>query len=121
MSPLVRTDAQARQAKREGSWGSLNWLANEELTGSQKLTVGHVVIRKGMNNPRHSHPNCEEILYLLSGKLEHEVAGQWVTLQPGDTLVILPGAPHHARSVGDVDAQMIVAYDTGKRAFQLEK
>ena len=96
------------------------WLANKELTGSEGLTVGRVMIKRGQQNPRHSHGNCQEILYLLAGRLEHSVGDEWVTLQPGDTIVVDAAVPHNARSVGDVDADMIVVYDSGVRHFQKE-
>lgn len=43
-----------------------------------------------------------------------------VTLEPGDTLVVEAGVPHNARSVGDLDAEMIVVYDVYKREFRKE-
>ncbi len=109
----------AAQAVHE-PWGSLTWLASGGLTGSANLTLGRVVIRRGECNPRHSHSNCQEVLYLLAGRLEHEAGGEWVTLEAGDTLVVDAGVPHHARSVGECDAEMIVAYDAGERRFQRE-
>jgi hypothetical protein len=60
------------------------------------------------------------VLYLLAGRLEHTLSDQTFTLEPGDTLAIPPGVFHNARSVGDVDADMIVAYSTGVRDFVLE-
>ena len=120
MAYVLRRAAEAGQEKNTPDWGSLTWLASKELTGSEKLTVGRVVIRKGEHNPRHAHDNCQEILYLLAGRLKHEVGGEWVTLEPGDTLVVDAGVPHHAKSVGDVDADMIVVYDAGERHFHKE-
>ena len=61
------------------------------------------------------------MLYLLAGRLEHSLGEQIVVLEPGDTLVIPPGVFHNARSVGDIDADMMVAYSTGVRDFVLEQ
>ena len=105
----------------DDGWGTLTWLANETLTGNKGVTLGRVVIRKGQNNPRHSHPTCEEVLYLLKGKLEHSIGDQVVTMQAGDTISVPAGVFHNAVSVGDEDADMIVTYSSGKRDFLLEK
>ena len=106
--------------RAETSWGSLRWLASREIGNVQDLTLGRVVIRRGQQNPRHCHRTCEEVLYLLSGRLEHTVGDETVALGPGDTLAIPAGVFHNARSVGDEDADMIVAYSSGERDFVLE-
>ena len=84
------------------------------------LTLGRVTIKAGRSNPPHSHGNCEEALYLLAGRLEHFVGAESVVLEPGDTIVIAPGAAHWAHSIGEEDADMIVAYSAGERGFRKE-
>jgi quercetin dioxygenase-like cupin family protein len=116
-SIVVRRAADAMAQSDRTAWGSLTWLASSALAGCPNLTVGRVVIKRGEDNPRHAHANCQEILHLLAGELDHEVGGQWVRLSPGDTLVVDAGVPHHARSVGECDADMIVVYDAGQRQF----
>jgi quercetin dioxygenase-like cupin family protein len=112
--------ADAHAARRVEDWGSLTWLASRAIGNTRELTVGRVTITRGESNPRHTHPGSEEILYLLSGRLEHTLGDETYSLEPGDTLAIPPGVFHNARSVGDVDADMIVAYSTGVRDFVLE-
>lgn len=101
-------------------WGDLTWLASALLGNAKGLTLGRVVIKKGESNPRHCHRNCEEVLYLLSGRLKHTVGDAAVRLDPGDTLTIPAGVFHNATSIGDVDADMIVAYSSAERDFELE-
>lgn len=116
-----RSAADAAAQTIDDGWGTLSWLANEKLTGSQGLTVGRVVIRAGQSNPRHRHPGCEEVLYLLKGRLKHSIGDDVVTLSAGDTISIPAGVFHNAVSVGDEDADMIVAYSTGRRDFEFEE
>ena len=104
----------------EARWGSLRWLASREVGNVRDLTLGRVVIQRGQANPRHCHRTCEEALYLLAGRLEHTVGDETILLEPGDTLAIPPGVFHNARSIGEVDADMMVAYSTGERDFVLE-
>ncbi|MGE5558927.1 MAG: cupin domain-containing protein [Bacillota bacterium] len=66
------------------SWGSLQWLAGKGIGDSEDTAAGRVIIKKGACNPRHAHPNCDEILYLLQGRLEHTVGDEKVTVAPGD-------------------------------------
>lgn len=101
-------------------WGTLTWLANAKLTGSE-LTLGRVVIKAGQSNPRHCHDGCEEVLYLLRGQLHHTFGDESVEMKAGDTLTIPQGVMHNATNTGEVDADMIVAYSSGTRDFRLEK
>jgi quercetin dioxygenase-like cupin family protein len=63
---------------------------------------------------------CEEVLYLLKGRLKHTTGERKVILNVGDTLVVAAGIPYSAASIGDEDADMIVAYSSGVRDFVLE-
>jgi quercetin dioxygenase-like cupin family protein len=114
---IFAADAEERRIHEE--WGSLRWLAGREQTDTD-LTLGRVAIKSGCGNPRHSHPNCDEVLYLLHGSLDHWVDGEKVTVREGDTLVVPAGAAHNAINVGEDDADMIVAYTSGDRQFQAE-
>lgn len=102
-------------------WGTLTWLANSELTGSNGVTLGRTILRPGKSNPRHRHATCEEVLYVLRGRVRHSVGEETFVLEPGDTLAIPAGVFHHATNIGDEDADVIVAYSTGERDFELEQ
>ena len=107
--------------KQEFPWGSITWLVSGEIGNSQTMTFGRVVIRKGQANAEHGHPNCDEILHLLEGELEHTAGPDTVfNLKPGDTITLPAGTPHSARSVGDCDAVMVVAYSSAYREVQNE-
>jgi quercetin dioxygenase-like cupin family protein len=107
----------AERAAEHKPWGSLCWLASKARGNAEGLTLGRVVIKKGESNPKHSHPGCEEALYVLAGQLEHDLGTETYPMGPGDTIVIPPGVEHQARSVGDVDADMIVVYSSAERDF----
>ena len=76
------------------SWGSLNWLVSQELTHTPNPTLGRVVIKTGMPNPKHSHPNSVEVLYMLRGTLRHVIGDDTVRMQAGDTTVVPAGVLH---------------------------
>lgn len=120
MEKLFRSVNEAQAASVQEEWGRLVWLADQQRGNADGLTLGRVTIRKGHRNPRHSHPNCEEVLYLLKGRLRHWVGTESFDMEPGDTVSIPATVPHYAESNGDEDAEMIVAYSEGVREFRLE-
>ncbi len=120
MENSVYTGQQSATRRVEETWGSLTWLASRDLGNAADLTLGRVVIRRGCANPSHCHPNCEEVLYLLHGRLEHYLGPQKILLAAGDTLHIPASVLHHAANIGDDDADMIVAYSAGTRQIALE-
>jgi quercetin dioxygenase-like cupin family protein len=117
MTYTVRTAAESESTHIQEPWGSLRWLASAAIGNAESVTVGHVIIRTGQGNPRHSHTTCEEVLHLLRGRLRHSMGEQTVTLEAGDTLTVAAGLAHAAVNVGDEDAEMIVAYSSGVRDF----
>jgi mannose-6-phosphate isomerase-like protein (cupin superfamily) len=114
------TATEAEAARREENWGSLTWLANQQIGNADGLTLGFVIIKEGEANPRHAHLTCEEALYLLRGRLEHTIGDQKVILEARDTLTVPAGVFHNAVNIGTEDAEMIVAYSSATRDFVLE-
>ena len=101
-------------------WGRIVWLASGGLGNSETMTFGRVTIKAGQANPRHRHPNCDEILHLLSGRLEHSLGDERFPMEPGDTVSIPTGIFHNARSIGDEDAVMIIAFSSADRETEGE-
>lgn len=102
------------------AWGSITWIASGALGNSNEMTFGKVVINSGCSNPKHWHPNSEEVLHLLAGELEHYVGDQAYRLHPGDTIIIPRGVRHYATARGDEDAVMLVAYPTPQREMRVD-
>lgn len=59
--------------------------------------------------PRHMHPG-EEIIYVLEGSLEYEVAGKTVALKAGDVLFVPAETVHAARNIGTGNAAELATY-----------
>ena len=116
LPPLALQDGQ----RLEFSWGSITWLASRDLGNSQTMTFGRVLIRAGDANPRHRHPNCDEILHLTAGRLEHSLGEQSFIMEAGDTISIPTGVLHNARALGEADAEMIICFSSPERATEGE-
>jgi quercetin dioxygenase-like cupin family protein len=120
MTYTIRTAAESASTTVKEAWGSLRWLASTAIGNAEGVTVGHVIIKPGQANPRHSHTTCEEVLYLLRGRLRHTMGDESAILEAGDTLTVAAGVAHHAVNVGEENAEMIVAYSSGVRDFVAE-
>jgi len=118
MSWVFRSRAEAEERRILEDWGSLTWLSGGALTGSD-ITVGRVIIKAGRSNPRHIHANCTEVLTVLDGVLEHTVGDATVVTETGDTIIVPAGVAHVAHNIGEGDADMIVAYPSGVRGFEV--
>ena len=104
------------------SWGELNWKLTDQAMPGTEMTFGTCYIRPGERNGLHSHPNCEEFLYVLSGACEHKLGDEMVTLNAGDTIRIPRDVPHWARALGDEPLFALIMVSSGKRqAVDLEQ
>lgn len=70
------------------------WLVQKGLTGEGDLAMVRVTMESGQSHETHSHPNMEEILYVLNGRCMQSVAGEERELGAGDTVHIPMGVPH---------------------------
>ena len=107
----------APQAKPDVAAGgyTIKWLFSGETAPGAEQTLGYVVIQPGQKNPLHAHPNCEELLYLISGELDHSLNGATYRLRPGDAIRVPAGARHDARCAGPEPATMVVCYSVPDR------
>ncbi|QTE39877.1 cupin domain-containing protein [Mucilaginibacter gossypii] len=82
---------------------------NLSVPGREMVQV-RVDVEKGMSFPQHTHFG-EEIIYVLDGLLEYQVAGQQpVTLKAGDVLFIPYGTVHSVKNVGTTKASELATY-----------
>lgn len=100
-------------------WGAIQWLCASSIFPGAALTFGHVQIAPHAKNPRHYHPNSDEVLYLLEGALDHRVGDQVYHLEPGTLIYIPAGVEHDAFNPTGQVARMVVAYSTGDRQMVL--
>jgi quercetin dioxygenase-like cupin family protein len=100
----------------ESAWGSLTMFVSGAQWNAEFLSVGRCVIKPGCANPRHYHPNCEEVIHLLQGHVLHEIGdGSAVELFAGDTISVPTGVPHSARNLDDTDAILHVSFSSAER------
>lgn len=96
--------------------GEIHWLVSGKATGAQELTLGQTVIDVGRSNPRHRHPNCEEALYVLAGRIEHVIEGTPnVTMSAGDAICVPRDVWHQAINIGTEPVRLLVSFSSADR------
>lgn len=98
------------------AWGTIRWLINSEIDPKARITLGIVQIRAGQSNPMHTHPNCDELIHVLSGSCEHRLGKRTVLLKAGDTLRVPAGVRHMAKTRNE-PLRAVIVYDSGQRQF----
>ena len=59
--------------KEDVGWGTLMWLSSPILTQAKNILVVEVEINPEGGHSFHTHPNQEEMIYVLDGQVE-----QWL-------------------------------------------
>jgi quercetin dioxygenase-like cupin family protein len=96
-------------------WGAIRWLHSGSINEGAEQTFGLVYINPGQANPRHYHPNCEEVLYVLSGTCAHTYGEDEYELGPGDSILVPQGVIHHAINKGWEPIRAIISFSSGDR------
>jgi quercetin dioxygenase-like cupin family protein len=96
-------------------WGTIQWLCSGERLPDARMTFGYVEIAAGAKNPRHYHPNSDEVLYVIEGELDHSLGDVVYHLTPGMAIHIPQGVVHDARNTAAGVARVVIAYSTGDR------
>jgi mannose-6-phosphate isomerase-like protein (cupin superfamily) len=96
-------------------WGWIRWLMNRKIDPDASQTLGIVQINPGQRNPLHMHPNCEELLYVISGSAENIIGNSKVTIGPGDLVRIPKGVPHQAITIGNKPFRAVISYSSNDR------
>jgi quercetin dioxygenase-like cupin family protein len=111
---LFVVDAQGGEVIRF-PWGAIRWLCSRRICPEAQQTLGEVYIEPGARNALHSHPNCEELLYVASGECDHSLDGRTVHLTAGSMIRVPAGARHHAENTGWEPVRMLICFSSPDR------
>jgi quercetin dioxygenase-like cupin family protein len=107
----------------EDGWVNLDvkWLVDEKSFGSKYACFGRTVFAPGgkAQHQMHIHPNAEEMLYVLRGRLEYIIGGDTITVGPEEICYTPPNTPHMCRNVSTTELCEVVFVYAG--APSLEK
>lgn len=101
--------------KLDFSWGWIRWMMNSKINLDAQQTFGIVQLNPGKKNPLHSHPNCEELLYVVSGSCKKTIGEKTHLLKAGDLVRIPMGVSHRAVTVGEEPMLAVIVYSSPNR------
>ena len=119
---LIGGAAQAAAPSRPAGTARTDLQRHDLSVAGREAVQLRVDFAPGSSFPKHKHPG-EEIIYVLEGTLEYEVAGKAVTLKAGDVLFVPYGVVHSARNIGSTPAAELATYvvEKGKPLTEIVK
>ena len=107
------------QVPREESfdWGRMTWLLDADVCAGADISLARMTLEAGRAAPPHRHPNCQEALHLLAGRVELRVGDQCRVLEAGESALVSAGQPHSLRNPDRVPAVLMIAYGSGTRRY----
>jgi quercetin dioxygenase-like cupin family protein len=97
------------------SWGRLEWYVSAAIGNSTTMTVGKCILDPEKQNGRHYHPNCDEILAVLKGRIVNTWNDEERVMEEGDVISIPSGVWHSARNLGDEPAELAICFSNADR------
>lgn len=88
-------------------WGSLIWHSNAKVTNARQLVVIEVNLEPGKGHNFHKHPDQEEMIYVIEGKIEQWVDQDKSILSPGESAFIPAGMVHASFNIGPTNAKLL--------------
>ena len=103
------------EAIREDYKGRTNyWLSRPDLTDARQLQLCQATLPPGEGHAFHTHPELEEVIYVLAGEVEQWVETEKRLLRPGDIAHIPPGVVHATFNSSDNDAVILAILSPGR-------
>ena len=99
-------------------FGSVQWAVRAGDPDGAEQTAGLAVFDAGKGNVEHVHPNCEEIVYVLAGEVEHTLGEQSARLRAGDLIVVPRGVAHRLVNHGAAPARAYIVFSSPDRQFE---
>lgn len=91
-------------------WGVLKFLNAPDVTGSERFSAGVVKLEPGKGHERHTHPDSDEILYVLRGEGEQEVGDESRRIEAGDLVFVPEGVEHGTVNAGWEPLLLLAVY-----------
>ncbi len=102
-------------------WGAIGWRARPANTDCKTFVVMDVTLEPGFGHDFHKHPEQDEMITVLSGKIEQWIKQEKTILEAGDSVYLDKDVVHASFNVGDETVRMMVvlAPAVGEEGYQL--
>jgi quercetin dioxygenase-like cupin family protein len=84
----------AEKVMGRSPWAIEEWLCRSDVVPNKELLMVRVNMERHRAHMFHTHPNREEVLYVISGQAEQWVGREHRILGPGDMALVLKGEVH---------------------------
>ena len=85
----------------------LSWLITKELVGAEHCSMCLITVAPGQTvRPAHSHPNGEEVIYIISGSGRVLIDGDVYAVCAGCAVLFPQGHVHMLQNSGDEDMKV---------------
>jgi quercetin dioxygenase-like cupin family protein len=100
----------AEAARDRHDWGTTWFACGPASTGARQLAVLEAVFEPGGGHAFHMHPEQEELLYVVSGRVEQWVDREMRILGPGDTAFLPAGVVHASHNAHDGPSSVLAIF-----------
>lgn len=86
----------------------MRWLANEDSLKAKNLSVCVIRVLPGEAvRPAHSHPNSEELIYIIKGSGKVMIEGEVGDVKEGSAILFEQGKIHMLKNTGEIEMKVI--------------
>ena len=105
------------------NWGSIATVSGPLVNQAKDVVTLHVNLKPGKGHNFHRHPQQEEVIYVLKGRIEQWVNQEKKILEAGDAAFIGAGVVHASFNIGETDAQVlaILGPAVGDSGYEVEE
>ncbi len=99
--------------RRDDGWVDMDvrWLVTDETFGARHHVLGRTIFMPGGGHLAHKHPNAEEILYILRGRLCTTIGDETFFMGPEDVCYVPPDTLHVMRNLSPTEpCEVIFVY-----------
>ncbi len=86
----------------------MRWIVNEDSLPAKNLSVCVIRVLPGETvRPAHSHPNSEELIYIMSGSGKVMIEGEIGDVKTGSAILFEQGKVHMLKNTSGVEMKVI--------------
>ncbi len=86
----------------------MRWLANDDSLRANHLSSCVIRVLPGEAvRPAHSHPNSEELIYIITGTGKVMIDGEVGHVRAGSAILFEQGKVHMLKNTGDIEMKVI--------------
>jgi quercetin dioxygenase-like cupin family protein len=87
---------------------NLRWLVNAELLGAKHLSACVIKVAPSETvRPAHSHPNGEEVIYIVAGSGRVMIEGEVSAVREGSVVLFPQGKVHMLQNNGQTEMKVV--------------